>query len=279
MLDDKVKKDVTKILSNMKNFVTIKFFSQGMECGHCKDAHELLNDLMTTTDKIKLEVYDFVKDAEEVKKYKIAEIPAMVVMNDKVDRIRFYGLPAGYEFSSLLNALLLTSTDVVKLTKETKAFLDDLTKLVHLKVFVTPTCPYCPQAVILAHQMAYYSKYVHGTMIELVEFPHLAVKYNVQGVPRTVVNEKWFQDGAAPEQILVDKIKQALANVAEKPAVKPSAKSGEKKADKPVAKKATKPVEKAPAKQVEKPAAKAEKPKEKPAKKPVVKKEAKAKKK
>jgi len=63
---------------------------------------------------------------------------------------------------------------------------------------------------MLAHAMAYYSDNVSAEMIELSEFPHLAVKYDVQGVPRTVINEKWFQEGAAPEDVLVAKIKEAL---------------------------------------------------------------------
>lgn len=210
MLDEKIKKEVAQILANMVNPVTLKFFTQGMECDNCKHTHELLDDLITTSDKLKLEVYNFEKDTEAVQQFNIEQIPAIIVTDNKDHRIRFYGIPAGYEFSSLLNSLLLVSTGIVKLTNETKAFLDTLTKPVNLKVFVTPTCPYCPQAVILAHQMAMYSKHVHAEMIELSEFPHLAVKYNVQGVPRTTINEKWFQEGAAPEQMLVDKIKEAI---------------------------------------------------------------------
>ena len=210
MLDEKIKQEVSKILANMTKPVTIKLFSQEMECGYCKETHELLNDLITTTDKLKLEVYDFVKDTAEVEKYGIEQIPAMVVEDEKDRNLRFYGIPAGYEFSSLLNALLMVSTGVAKLTDQTKAFLADLQKPVTLKVFVTPTCPYCPQAVILAQQLAYSSDKVKAEMIEVSEFPHLAVKYGVQGVPRTVINEKWFQEGAAPEPMLIDKIKEAL---------------------------------------------------------------------
>jgi glutaredoxin-like protein len=210
MLDDNIKQEVTKILANMVKPVTVKLFTQGMECGYCKETHELLNDLVSTTDKIKLEVLDFEKDQPEVLKYSISELPAIVIEDEKDRGIRFYGIPAGYEFSSLLNALLLVSTGVVKLTDETKAFLDYVKKPVHLKVFVTPTCPYCPQAVILAHQMAYYSDNITADMIEVSEYPQMAVKYQVQGVPRTVINEKWFQEGAAPEQMLIEKIKEAL---------------------------------------------------------------------
>ncbi len=210
MLDDQIKQEVTKILANMVKPVTLKLFTQGMECGYCKETHELMNDLLTTTDKLKLEVLDFEKNEAEAKKYGVEELPTIVVMDEQDRGIRFTGIPAGYEFSSLLNSLLMVSTGVVKLTPETKAFLDYVKQPIHLKVFVTPTCPYCPQAVILAHQMAFYSANVTAEMIELSEFPHLAVKYGVQGVPRTVINEKWFQEGAAPEDMLVEKIKEAL---------------------------------------------------------------------
>jgi alkyl hydroperoxide reductase subunit AhpF len=77
-------------------------------------------------------------------------------------------------------------------------------------VFVTPTCPYCPGAVVLAHRMGYYSPKVKADMIEATEFPHLAMKYNVMGVPRTVINETEFQEGAAPENMIIDKIKAVL---------------------------------------------------------------------
>ena len=105
---------------------------------------------------------------------------------------------------------MLTSTGKLNLSVDTKAFLDYNQQPIHLQVFVSPTCPYCPGAVILAHQMAYYSKNVTADMIELTEFPHLAQKYAVQGVPRTVINEVAFTDGAVPDIVLIEKIKSIL---------------------------------------------------------------------
>jgi glutaredoxin-like protein len=124
--------------------------------------------------------------------------------------IKFYGIPAGYEFASLIEAIKLVSTGSHGLKPDTTKFLDGLKKDVHLQVFVTPTCPYCPGAVLLAHKMAYYSPKVKGDMIEATEFPHLSQKYRVMGVPRTVINEKEFQEGAAPENTIITKIKAVL---------------------------------------------------------------------
>lgn len=210
LLDEKVKDDVKKMLDTMVKPVTVRFFTQEMECGYCKETHQLLQELSELSSKIQLEVYDFVADKEMVEKHHIDKIPATVVMDEEDRGIRFFGIPAGYEFSSLLSSLLLVSTGQSKLTADTKAFLDYNQQPINLKVFVTPTCPYCPGAVILAHQMAYYSKNVTAEMIEVSEYPHIAQKYAVQGVPRTVVNETQYQEGAAPEAMIVEKIKASL---------------------------------------------------------------------
>lgn len=210
ILDDKVIGEVKKALQNMKKEVRLVLFTQAFECGYCKETHQLLEELSGLNPLLKLEVHQFESDREAVDEFGVDKIPAIVVMGEKDYGIRFYGIPAGYEFSSLLSAILMVSTGIVKLGDDTRAFLKSLAKPVHLQVFVTPTCPYCPQAVILAHQMAYASDKVIADMVEVSEFPHLAQKYNVQGVPRTTINENWFQEGAAPEQLIIAKIKESL---------------------------------------------------------------------
>lgn len=210
MLDDKVMTEVKKALAAMRKPVTLRLYTQAFECGYCKETHNLLEELLQANPLLKLEVKQFENDTADAKKDGIDKIPAIAVIGEKDYGIRFYGIPAGYEFSSLLNAILMVSTGIVKLTEDTKAFVANLQKPLHLQVFVTPTCPYCPQAVILAHQLAMASDKVTADMVEISEFPHLAQKYQVQGVPRTVINEKWFMEGAAPEAMLVAKAKEAL---------------------------------------------------------------------
>jgi predicted DsbA family dithiol-disulfide isomerase len=65
--------------------------------------------------------------------------------------------------------------------------------------------------VRLAHQLAFESDQVKADMVEAIEFPHLSMKYQVQGVPRTVINETVHQVGAAPEAMLMAKLKEAIA--------------------------------------------------------------------
>jgi glutaredoxin-like protein len=211
LLSENVIKELKDLFKNLKEKVTLKYFTQDMECRFCKDTRDLVEEVANTSDKIDVDIFDFVKDKKDAEKYGIDKIPGLVVIGKKDHGIRFYGIPSGYEFSSLIEAIKLVSTGETSLSSETKKFLDSLDKEIHLQVFVTPTCPYCPGAVILAHQMAFYSPKVKADMVEATEFPQLSQKYQVMGVPRTVINEKEFQEGAAPENLIVDKIKAVLS--------------------------------------------------------------------
>jgi len=125
-------------------------------------------------------------------------------------RVIFRGTPSGYEFSSLLTGIIDAGRALSGLTEETRAFLDDLQDDLHVKVFVTPTCPHCPPSVVLAHRMAAYSDRVTAEAIEANEFPDMAARYQVQGVPRTVVNETFSTEGAQPEAYLVEALRKHL---------------------------------------------------------------------
>jgi len=124
--------------------------------------------------------------------------------------VHFYGIPSGYEFTSLLQAIDAVATGKPELSEKTMEALAKVTEPIHMQVFVTPTCPYCPQAVMLAHQIAVASPMVRADMVEAMEFPHLATKYQVMGVPRTVINETVHIEGAAPEPMVLDRLWEAL---------------------------------------------------------------------
>jgi glutaredoxin len=85
----------------------------------------------------------------------------------------------------------------------THQFLERLTAPLHLQVFVTPSCPYCPRAVVLAHRLAYASPYVTADAVEVTEFPDLRDRYHVMGVPRTVIDGVVSVEGAVPEGMLL----------------------------------------------------------------------------
>lgn len=182
---------------------------KGQECRFCKETKQLLEEVSGLSKKITLTVYDFTADQEKVKEYGIDKIPALVIRNTGDLGIRFYGIPSGYEFMSLIEAIGDVSKGKTGLSPKTREALQALKTDVRIQVFVTPTCPYCTMAVRLAHQCAMESPHVRGEMVESTEFPHLAQKYHVFGVPKTVINETVFIDGAVPEDTFLEHILKA----------------------------------------------------------------------
>ena len=215
LLDNDTRNQLTEMFQSLQKPVKMVVFSQEMECQYCKETREIAEELAALSDKISLEVYDFVADKALADQYGVDKIPATVILeggeSGKDYGIRYYGIPSGYEFSSLIHDVMMVSEGDTQLSQEMINWLADLKTPVHLQVFVTPTCPYCPQAVLLAHKLAMASDMVQADMVEATEFPHLSNKYQVMGVPRTVINETVFQEGAAPEMMLLDKLKEAVA--------------------------------------------------------------------
>ncbi|HOA25201.1 MAG TPA: thioredoxin family protein [Aggregatilineales bacterium] len=214
LLDEKTRRDVQEMLADIAGPARLVVFTQPFECDYCKETREIVEEIAELSDQISVEVYDFQDDAEVARKYNVDKIPAIVLLgaDGKDYGVRYYGIPSGYEFSSLLHDIkaVAAGPEAVELSDETRAFLDSLKEDVHLQVFVTPTCPYCPRAVVLAHAMAIASDRVRADMVEATEFPHLSMKYNVMGVPRTVINDREFVEGAVPEYMLVDAIRAAV---------------------------------------------------------------------
>jgi len=195
------------------NDVKLVVFTQEFECQYCKETRGLVEELAEISDRVSAEVFDFVTDKEQVEAYGVDKIPAIAVIGEKDYGVRLYGIPSGYEFTGFIETIIAVSKGESGLSEETKKALAGLTEPVHFQVFVTPTCPYCPQAVHLAHRMAIESDLVTADGVEVIEFPHLATKYGVQGVPRSVINETVHIEGAAPEGMLLEKLQLALAGV------------------------------------------------------------------
>ena len=199
-----------KFDEEMEGEVKIIYFTQDFECQFCKETREILEELAQLNDKIKLEVHEFDKEKELAEKYDVDKIPATLIFGEKEYGIRFFGIPSGYEFSTLVEDIIHASTGETELNEEIKEEIRKIDKPVHLQVFVTPTCPYCPISVNLAHQMAIENENIRADMVEAIEFPHLSQKYDVMGVPKTVINDKREVVGAVPQEMLLEEIKKAL---------------------------------------------------------------------
>ncbi|MCL6578460.1 MAG: thioredoxin family protein [Candidatus Bathyarchaeota archaeon] len=199
----------------LENPVKIVMFTQAVECQFCLQTRQLINEVAALNDKIKVEIYDFVADAEKAKQYGIDKVPALIVMGEKDYGIRFYGLPFGYELQTLLEAIINVSRRKTDLSEETKNKLREIKTSVHIQVFVTLTCPYCPIVASIAHKFAIENDLIRADVIDSGEFPHLAQKYAVMGVPKTVINEKVDFMGPVTEEMFIQQVLLATGQMPE----------------------------------------------------------------
>jgi glutaredoxin-like protein len=211
LINSQIQTEVREALAELAEPVRLVVFTQraggALECQYCAETRQLVEEIGALSDKVSVEVRDLLADAELAKAYGVDKIPALVVQRadapPRPSGIRFYGIPAGYEFASLIEAIRLVSRGEAGLAHATLQALARLEQPVHIQVFVTPTCPYCPQAVLLAHRLALASDRITADMVEAQEFPELANRYEVYGVPRTVINETVHLEGARPEAAVV----------------------------------------------------------------------------
>ncbi len=212
VLSDAQKEHVVKhFAAELTNDVELIVFTQELECAFCKETRELVFELGTLSPKIKTKVYDFILHGEEVIKYNIKRIPAIAIVGKKDYGMRYYGLPAGYEFSVLVDAIIDVSKGAAALPESIKQKLVEIKKPVHIQVFVSPTCPFCPRAARIAYQFAMESEFVRSDVIEMTEFPYLVQRYGVMSTPHIVINEDTSFVGAQPPEVFLEQIALALS--------------------------------------------------------------------
>jgi len=217
LLNDDIIRQIREVFDGLKNPVHIMFFGSKENCDYCDDTRQLVEEVAAVSDLLSIETYDMNADADLAAKYNVDKAPGLVIAAKERDQItdfgvRLAGIPSGHEFTSLIQDIVLVSNRDSGLNPQTREFLKGLDKPILLQVFVTPTCPYCPLAVVLAHQMAMESPMIQAEMVEATEFPELSMHHNVSGVPQTTINDgKAHVVGAVPEQNLLAEIQRVLA--------------------------------------------------------------------
>ncbi|WP_324716963.1 thioredoxin family protein [Carboxydochorda subterranea] len=233
-ISEKDRKYLSSLFDGMEGTARLIVFTEGPSrlvvpgekpCQYCRQTVELMEELGSLSGKIAVEVLDRKIHLDRAQEMGIDKVPAVIVSDDAGTRksVRYFGIPAGYEFSALVEDIVDSGNGRTRLSQSTKDALAAIDTPVHLKVFVTPTCPYCPKAVRLAHQFAMESSYVTADMIEATEFPELAEKYGVYGVPKTVINETGELEGAVPEAHF---LREVLAAIGAKAPAEPGGESG-----------------------------------------------------
>jgi len=216
LLNEDITNQVKEAFTQLEHPVEVIFFGRQDDCDYCDQTLQLVEEVTALSDQLHLSQYDVVGDAGLAHKYNVDKTPGLVIASREDGKlvdygVRFAGVPSGHEFSSLIQDIILVSGRDSKLSQSTRDMLTDLKEPVSLQVFVTPTCPYCPQAVILAHQMAMESSFVQAEMVEAMEFPELSSRYGVGGVPQTTINDGAGKVvGAVPEQNLFAEILRSI---------------------------------------------------------------------
>lgn len=216
-----------KFAREMAGPVKIEFFTQkdlgivvpGREsCVSCKPTGDMLRELAALSSLISLRVHNLEDAREEGAKYGVERIPGIVLRARGEAWFKFYGMPGGTEFPSFLDTIVDVSRNEVLFSGESAKTLRKVKEEMRIRVFVTPTCPYCPGMARAAFQMALANPRLKAEVIQVSEFPDLARRYEVKAVPLTVIGDRIAIPGAVPEKALVDHVLKA----AQSPAAQPS---------------------------------------------------------
>jgi alkyl hydroperoxide reductase subunit AhpF len=131
---------VRKEFQQIRGPVKLVVFSQELVAGDlCRQNEQLVREVAELDDRISVEVLNPAIDRERSEAYGVDEVPAIVVEGARDYGIRFLGIPSGYEFSNLIDSIIVASSGEPALSEATMASLAALTDDVDIKVFSTPT--------------------------------------------------------------------------------------------------------------------------------------------
>jgi glutaredoxin-like protein len=217
LIQDQTKTQLKRTFrKDLKADVELRLFTQrpspitvpGRECRYCAETQQMVADLAALSPKLSLEVIDIFAHPELAKEEDISRVPALAFGPKGKSKLRFFGIPGGYQLSVIVENIKTMSRGVSPLSMATRKGLRGINQPVHIQVFVTPTDTECPPAARLAHALALENENITADVIEIEEFPALAQQYRVRSVPMTIVNEITQIAGLTSEQELVEKILQ-----------------------------------------------------------------------
>lgn len=202
---ENTKKVLQKELAQMKEPVNIvAVLSDEQNKPFNAFCRKLLEELSTLTDKIKPVIVD--PDSETAKKYHITRTPTLLIEPEHY-AIRFSGAPAGEEARTFLLGVIMASAGRTILSDASKKRLSELKEHRNIKVFVSPTCPYCPQQALHAICAAIEKNDLISTeIIEIYENKDLATEYNAFSVPQLFINDQLVSTGLQPEEVFIEEV-------------------------------------------------------------------------
>jgi glutaredoxin-like protein len=209
LLNEDIRKQLKDILSMMKEDVTLVLFTKD-GAPTSEETQQLLTEMTEISPKIHLVVKDFDLDLVEKAAYDITLVPSFVVLDSKhtYKGVKFNGIPAGHEINSFISALIEMSGVEDFYEESLKKTIQAIDKEVSIKVFVTLSCPHCPGAVQTAHRLAMLNPKIKAEMIEAQTFYELSDKYQVSGVPKIIINDKYELLGNHPVENFLKEIEK-----------------------------------------------------------------------
>lgn len=196
---------IKKELESLKDPVSILLFTSAeVNKPFNEFSTKLLTELSAISDKI-LPKFETV-GSELSKKYDITGSPTLLIQPDNYN-IRLSGAPAGEELSTFLLTLIMASAGTTILSDASKARLEDLKDNRNIKIFVSPTCPYCPLQAALAVAVAIEKAGLVSTeIIEIYENKDLAAKFDAFSVPQVFVDDRLVGVGLQPEEVFIEEV-------------------------------------------------------------------------
>ncbi len=180
LIDAKTRQELSRLFEeSLTREVVVKVYSTGDEDIH-EFARQFPSELAELSSKINVEQFPARDDLTN---------PSVVVGENLGYTFRFLGTPYGHEASTIIEVIRILSQGKSSLAPKYQQALQRLDRDVKIQVFVTPSCPYCPQAAILAVQvMLANPQRVTVEVVEAQENPELSMRYQVSSVPQQVIN-------------------------------------------------------------------------------------------
>lgn len=177
---------------------------------------EVMESLAESSEKITVSYIEEDSAEDGGFDYMPERLPAAVVLDkDKKDYgIIFYGTPTLGVFRAFVRVVVMLSTGKKDLEDEMAEKVGELEKT-ELQVLVTPSTPKCDETIMVAANFAFCSEGTRCSITELIEFPEIAERYEVLGVPKTIVDEEVRFTGSYDAAELLKIIQERITDVEE----------------------------------------------------------------
>lgn len=205
-LDENSLASLRKKLEKMKNPVKIILFVSEKDENSGNTIEEFLNEVKQASEKIELEKIIVERNGEKANEYSVYGVPSFTIHGKEKRQVNYYGLPLGQEFGTFIWDILDVSKEKPDISDDLLKKISDVQKDVLIQVFVSSTCPHCPQAAKVAHDLAIINPRIKADVIDTSQFKPLAMKYNIRSVPTTVINSEVALEGIYPIDVLLHTI-------------------------------------------------------------------------